>query len=296
MKLVLDKYKNTKDDLLQNIINDFDSKLLEYKKLPYDIKFDAKRLESVLEVLDSIINLNKETYIRNFSAAVLKDYKKFQNSFRTTIENILFDYTDTVTKKDRILEVYNLFDNPTYVFIKGDVELRYTNSIINLSDIKGGIAIPNSALNDIISIRVNTDNVITVENLTSYHDMDSNNAVFIYLGGFHNLSKQNFLKILFSQNKDKKYFHKGDIDVYGFLILENLKAKTNIPFKPLEMDITTLKKFFENGLYKELSAIDKKIIIENDLSAYREVIDFMLKNNCKAEQESIKALEILSNK
>ncbi len=85
MKLVLDKYKNTKDDLLQNIINDFESKLLEYKKLPYDIKFDAKRLESVLEVLDSIINLNKETYIRNFSAAVLKDYKKFQNSFRTTI-------------------------------------------------------------------------------------------------------------------------------------------------------------------------------------------------------------------
>lgn len=247
-------------------------------------------------MLDSIINLNKETYIRNFSAAVLKDYKKFQNSFRTTIENILFDYTDTVTKKDRILEVYNLFDNPTYVFIKGDIELRYTNSIINLSDIKGGIAIPNSALNDIISIRVNTDNVITVENLTSYHDMDSNNAVFIYLGGFHNLSKQNFLKILFSQNKDKKYFHKGDIDVYGFLILENLKVKTNIPFKPLEMDITTLKKFFENGLYKELSAIDKKIIIENDLSAYREVIDFMLKNNCKAEQESIKALEILSNK
>jgi len=74
-------------------------------------------------------------------------------------------------------------------------------------------------------------------------------------------------------------------------LLKKLVAE-DIPVSEFMREEAKLETFF-----MDITASNKeRIIIENDLSAYREVIDFMLKNNCKAEQESIKALEILSNK
>ena len=86
------------------------------------------------------------------------------------------------------------------------------------------------------------------------------------------------------------------MDVYGFLILENLKEKTGIPFTPLMMDVATIERFYKAGLYKELTASDVKVIEEKKntkLAAYTDVLQFMLDNNCKVEQESIKALDLM---
>lgn len=290
---ILKKYESNENGIIQNILRDFNKHLKKYKKLPYDIKFDDKKLDSVLRTLSMIVTLNQETYIRNFSTAVYRDSKTFQKVFRSIIESILFDYTDTVVEKERILEVYNLFDNPTYVLIKGNAVIKYENSCIYLSDMNGGIAIPNSALSNMVRVDVNAEKIITVENLTAYHDSEDMNSMVIYLGGFHNLPKQKFLKLLFLQNRNKEYYHKGDIDVYGFLIMENLKSKTGIPFEPLEMDIDTLEMFYNHGLYKELTASEKKIMKIEKLQKYSDVFDFMMKHNCKVEQESIKALELM---
>lgn len=295
VRKVLEKYQNNSSKLVQDIINDFNERLRSYKKLPYDINFNKVKLDVILKTLCAIVLLQEETYIRNFSTAIFKDSKEFGKSMRTVIQNILYDYSDIVVERERILEVYNLFDNPTYVLMKGKALIKYNNSTINLLDMKGGIAIPNSALDDIVSIKIDSDRVVTVENLTTYHDSNDSNSMFIYLGGFHNSSKQKFLRLLYSQNYEKYYFHKGDIDVYGFLILENLIEKTEIPFKPLQMDIEMLRRYFSKGLYKELSVSDKKAMKAEKLEKYRDVLDFMLLNNCKVEQESIKALELLDN-
>jgi hypothetical protein len=294
MKMVLERYQSHNNAIICKVIKDFTKQLEEYKKLPYDINFDDRKLDLVLLTLSSVVNLDQETYIRNLSTAVFRDSKKFQK-LRPIIESILFDYTDVVVEKERILEVYNLFDNPTYVLIKGNTTLTYKNSNIDLTDMNGGIAIPNSALGDIIRIKVNADKIITVENLTTYHDSEDGDSMFIYLGGFHNLSKQQFLNLLFSQNQEKEYCHKGDLDVYGFSILENLKNKTGIPFQPLEMDIDTLERYYNCGLYKELTANDRKAMKSERLQKYSAVFEFMLKHNCKVEQESIKALELIEN-
>ena len=72
--------------------------------------------------------------------------------------------------------------------------------------------------------------LITVENLTTYHDEPVCQNAIVYLGGFHNSIRTDLLKLIYADNYDKKYFHKGDIDVFGFVILENLKKKTGIPF------------------------------------------------------------------
>lgn len=293
---ILQKYEHISYDIIKNIISEFKKLVLKNKKIPYDIKYDSKRLNEILNVLVAIVNIKQETYIRNFSTALFKDSKMFQKEYKSVIESILFDFTDEILEKEKILEYYNLYENPTYVLIKGDIKIEFENSIIYVKEIKNGIALSNNSLNDIKNINIFSDAVITVENLTTYHDSDENNSVYIYLGGFHNNSKEKLLRNIYKYNPNCNYYHKGDIDVYGFLILDNLIKKTGIPFLPLEMDIKTLDRFYNSGMYKELSEKDKKMIIEtkcNQLIKYSDVLDYMIEHNCKVEQESIKAVELI---
>lgn len=83
------------------------------------------------------------------------------------------------------------------------------------------------------------------------------------------------MKKIYDENKNCEFLHEGDIDVYGFLILENLKEKTGIPFKPLNMDVDTLKRFFEANIYKELTFSDINMIEKNKekLRDYKEVLN-----------------------
>ncbi len=293
---VLEKSDYSDSRLIGQIVCDFCEQIKAYKKLPYDLGYDSQRIGEVLQILIAVTKLSSETYIRNFSTALFKDSKKFQREYRTTIENILFDYTDDVVEKKDILGYYNLYENPTYVLIKGDAKISFSKSVIELSEMMGGIALSNDSLEGIKKIDINVEKVITVENLTTYHDCDEQNAVYIYLGGYHNTSKQKLLELIYENNCDKEYYHEGDLDVYGFLILENLIVKTHIPFKPLLMDVHTIERFYQAGLYKCLTSRDKKVIESKKdgyLFGYKDVLEYMLANNCKVEQESVKALELL---
>ena len=293
---VLEKANNVECLLIGRIVSDFCEQIKAYKKLPYDLGYDARRVGEVLQVLEAVTKLTSETYIRNFSTALFKDSKRFQREYRSTIESILFNYTDDVVEKDDILGYYNLYENPTYVLIKGNARICFDESAIELSEMPGGIALSNGSLAGIHWISVKADKVITVENLTTYHDCDEQDAVYIYLGGYHNTSKQKLLELIYENNGDKEYYHEGDLDVYGFLILKNLIDKTQIPFKPLFMDLGTIERFYRAGLYKNLSARDRKVITskkDGQLSAYKDVLEYMLANDCKVEQESIKAVELI---
>ena len=99
-----------------------------------------------------------------------------------------------------------------------------------------------------------------------------------------------------SEDNSKTYCHMGELSVYDFFILQNLKGTTDIPFMPIMMDVETIERFYKAGIYKELTATDKKVIQEKKdtkLAAYADVLQFMLDNNCKVEQESIKAVELM---
>ena len=293
LQVVLENFKDSGAEILDHLTADFEARIREGKKLPYGIAYDAERLQEVLRTLKSILTLQKETYIRNFSNALFKDSKVFQKEYKSIIQSILYDYTEASVEKDRILEVYNLYENPTYVLLKGNALIISGSSRIHLQEFTGGIAIPEKALEDIIKITVIASRIVTVENLTTFHDCTDGRDLYIYLGGFHNRSKEKLLQMIYEQNPDKAYYHKGDLDVYGFAILESLKARTGIPFRPMEMDVETLKKFYDAGLYRPLSDADRKAMKAPSLKEYEDIFGFMLEHNCKAEQESVKAIGLL---
>lgn len=266
--------------------------LLDAEKFPgYGIGQDADKLRDILLILEKIDQLKTETYVRNFSEAIFHDSKRFQ-TLQGAVEHILMDYTPDAMDESSILEQYDLYQNPTYVYFKGGWILYAGEHVFDISALPGGIGLPISALGSITKIQLTGDTVISVENLTTYHDTPEAKGAILYLGGFPNHVRVNFLKLLYQDEPDANYFHRGDLDPYGFLILENLRSRTQIPFKSLEMDLQTLQQCFAKGHYRPLDAQDEKIMQHPLLTSYSEIFDFMRQHNCKVEQECFEAMQL----
>ncbi|MDE6679297.1 MAG: DUF2220 domain-containing protein [Ruminococcus sp.] len=157
--------------------------------------------------------------------------------------------------------------------------------MIDFSQFNADIAISSILLDNISSIEVMGNKVITIENLTTFNRFCEENAMVIYLGGYHNTHKRNFIRKLYVQNPDIAYYHYGDIDVGGFYILLHLRNKTGIHFLPYNMDIATLQQY--SDLTKQLTDNDRKRLQNWTDKEFSQVIQYMLDNNCKLEQEAI---------
>ena len=267
-------------------------RLRKNKSLEHGLGDDAQKLRDVTKALSALVRLESETYIRNFSAALFSDSKYFQK-LRGCVESILCAYGDADLTRKTVLSTFNLLDNPTYILLKGRLDITIGGQTIRLAEIPGGIAFPSAGIPAIESVLLLGPALITVENLTTFHDEPEDENAIIYLGGFHNSVRTQLLKTIYSDNPDKRYFHKGDIDVYGFLILENLKAKTGIPFSPLGMDLATLQEYENYHLVQPLSATDKKMMQLPQLAPYQDMLSYMERHDCKAEQESQQALSLI---
>ena len=289
-----------------------------------DMEAYADMLRMTREVL---INEN-ECFIRDFSIRLFGDSKKAE-SYRSKVESLLFSYGD-YADKNSILEEHGILKTPAYVMLKGAAEICFEEETINLNSLGGDIGLSTESLKNVKNVNVTGRRVITVENLTSFHDYNDPDALVIYLGGFHNRAKRELLKLIYAGNQDKEYRHFGDIDVGGFYILEHLKKKTGIPFKMLLMDKETLiknrdraKKLTANDIVRlknlrekiaerlgsyavtgdegienvkdkngqtENIQMNDSVQTEDEYAEYiriSEVIDFMLAEGIKLEQEGI---------
>lgn len=266
-------------------------RLNDYK----DAKYTSDIAINILKLLKYVLGNNSDIMERELSVAVLGDTKLFEKSYKSRICSIIEEYgeleldlsvLDKKEKEKAILEEYQVFSNPSYIFFKGNVDIHYVdgNSISVTPD--NPIAILSEAIARIEMIKVNSNRIVTVENLTSYNRINDNKSTFIYLSGYHNTAKQRFLKKIAENNSGVSWFHFGDIDPDGYYILKNLVEKTGIAFVPLYMDIQQLinckqycKPLEKNDMVKANSLLK--------FHFYDEVMEFMLANNCKLEQEII---------
>ena len=266
-------------------------RLNDYK----DAKYTSDIAINILKLLKYVLGNNSDIMERELSVAVLGDTKLFEKSYKSRICSIIEEYgeleldlsvLDKKEKEKAILEEYQVFSNPSYIFFKGNVDIHYVdgNSISVTPD--NPIAILSEAIARIEMIKVNSNRIVTVENLTSYNRINDNKSTFIYLSGYHNTAKQRFLKKIAENNSGVSWFHFGDIDPDGYYILKNLVEKTGIAFVPLYMDVQQLinckqycKPLENNDMVKSNSLLK--------FHFYDEVMEFMLANNCKLEQEII---------
>ena len=277
---VLEKYRDAHD-----ILNSFVEKQLQRIRDNNPVHFfsNVREFDSILLAVDEAFKIQEEIYERDFSVKVFKDSKAFEK-IRPKVVNLLFEYGD-FPEKDQVLETLNIVKNPTHVHFKGAGYMVLSGQTIDFSSFKSDIALSSSLLEDVESIKITGKTVMTIENLTSFHTAKREGVFIIYLGGFHNKVRRAFIKKIQEGNPEVSFYHFGDIDAGGFYILQHLKNKTGIDFKPYKMNIETLEKYSE--FWKPLSENDCRRLKNLLDSEFGETIKFMIENNCKLEQEAV---------
>ena len=283
---VFDKYQNNACELLQNYFKVQRSRIEENQNVEF---FNSNEVdyEDSIRAVDYIQKNTTEILIRNASLALFKDSKRLENIV-STIEALMRKYGDYEGCED-ILSECNVVKTPTQVLVKGNANICLDTQIIDLSKINGDIGFSTKSVDDITSVEVLGSRVVTIENLTSFYTYENNNDFVIYLGGFHNAVKREFIKKIYNNNPSKTYMHFGDIDAGGFYILKHLRSKTGVNFLPMKMDIETLQLY--KDCVKTLSTEDRKrlekLLGDNE---FKDVIAYMLENDCKLEQENVTCL------
>ncbi len=248
------------------------------------------------KALKFLLSIEDELYIRDISVRLFNDSKRLEK-LKGRISGCLYKYGD-YPEKDSVFEECGVIQTPSYVMVRGPIEIIFGEQLLDIGKLTGDIAFSTETLKDITGIKVNGKRVITIENLTSFHSISlSPEEVAIFLGGYHNRTKREFLKALYLNNKSLDFCHFGDIDAGGFYIYEHLRKKTSIPFKTLKMGKKMLIQYSE--FTKKLSSNDiariKKLIekykcaeIYNpESSRIIETLEYMIENNVKLEQEAI---------
>lgn len=262
---------------------------------------DLEEYHELLMVVKAVLENQEEIFIRNFSIQMFHDSKRM-GQLKHKIEALLYQYGE-YQERDYVLEECGIVDTPTYVMIKGNGSIRIgrkrssDEQEIDLSMMEGDIALSTESVKSLKDVTVMGKRVVTVENLTSFHDYSEEDDFVVYLGGFHNKVKREFLLYLYQRNSEKEYRHFGDIDAGGFYILEHLKKKTGIPFRSLYMDTETLQRY--RGDRKPLTENDRRRLLQlkeelaermqhEETEDYGDVISYMLDENCKLEQEAVR--------
>ncbi len=286
LKRLLNHYKDD-NDILYSYCNHQLERLAANKSVEF-FDDDLDVYETILKVISKITDIKCETFERDFSIQVLGDSKAFEK-VRSKVLSLLYEYGD-FPDRDTLLADLNIVKNPGHVYFKGKGKITVCGQEIDFSAMIGDMAISSEMLKNVDDITVLGDVVVTIENLTTFNAFKCENSFAIYLGGYHNTSRRNFIKKVYVQNPDKQYLHFGDIDAGGFYILQNLRNKTGIAFVPYCMDVKTLKANLQYT--KKLTENDKKRLTALAATEFGEIVEFMLENNCKLEQEAMDLMKI----
>lgn len=263
-------------------------------------KFAPDEAEKILRLCNFILENQEEILERELSIAVLGDSKLWERKYRSKVCGLLKDYgdfdsllmgvDDKKTAEKIVLGEYHVASNPSYIYFKGDAKFLFENGEKLKINAHMPVAFTEKTVACIKAIKILNDKVVTVENLTSFNRLEKGDSFYIFLSGYHNQLKQKLLCRIYEENKGAEWRHFGDIDPDGFYIIEHLKRGTGIPFQPLHMELSYLKKYDAYAKPLEKNDIQKaKTLLSQH--KYSEVMEYMLREDKKLEQEIISWME-----
>lgn len=317
IKLILNDLLNVLNNInfKEEWLNSFKQDMILFlnssnKENSYLPSFLANDILTALKEIDNICceeNINYNTSLKRvFSIKCYKDSKYFENNIEKYIIKIIkkyllplrykTDYFENMTDDEILLEV-GISKAPEVIEFSGanvQVELNSDNKSILYSKNVIGNYINSITINSIKKLHIkDIKKVIFIENKTNYLDYILNkitlNELVIYHGGMYSPNKGKFFQKIYDVLKDSncEFYHWSDIDLGGFNIFCRLKENIIPELKPYLMDKTALmeiKKYWKkiDEKYKEkLIQIHKN----EQYNMFFEVLDFMIENGIKGEQE-----------
>ena len=259
---------------------------------------DLADLQGTRELIRAVAEIEEnqqESYIREFSVKAFGDSKVLESRLALIgkiMRKFSLQYENMETYD--ILAEHGIYHTPNYVYVKGVGSLRIgkgDGNLVKLGHLRQGIGLSGEDLDslcweDLSSVK----RVITIENLTTFFRWEEENAMLIYLGGYHNTVRRNLLKKIYEKIPCVEYLHFGDIDVGGFEIYLDLCQKTGIPFQPYLMGISQLQKY--QAFTRKLTENDRRRLSvlkgKTEREDILEVLDYMEACGEKLEQECVR--------
>ncbi|WP_382399985.1 Wadjet anti-phage system protein JetD domain-containing protein [Lentibacillus salinarum] len=190
-------------------------------------------------------------------------------------------------------------NNPQLIHMSGNIVINKGGRSIDFSLFTPDFDVNPQFFNDCDIESVQANAVITIENLTSYHDYlfykaeHKLNEIVLYLGGYHNYGRRlilNKLKnFIAASNLSVPFYHWGDIDLHGLYIWKHLRDKTRIDFQPLYMDASSYLRHLDKGnpITKTDLTQMESLLDQEEFAVFHELICQMLNHRKKIEQEAI---------
>ncbi len=258
-------------------------------------EYRPERAKQYIALLKRIEENKEPLYERELSVQILYDTKAFEKSYRKTECNILRKYGFFVELPDDeteerilqtiLLEHYKVYSNPGYLYFRGGAEIVCEDGNTMRICHAFPIAVSSELLERVSFIRVESEKILTIETLTSFHRFSDKSFFCIFLSGYHSVHKTGFLRKIKDPEK-KSWYHFGDLDPDGFGILRNIRRKTGFDFRAYQMDIEVLERYvmYAKPLQEQDRAKARTMIAEG---FYTEVLQYMLMHDVKLEQEII---------
>ncbi len=260
---------------------------------------DMSKTEDIFKALNTLALLENEVPKRIFSIKALGSSKAF-DGVESKITKIIRTFSPEVTLQDNdeILAELGIVKNPQYLLVSGDIELCIGGERIALKHFTPDLGLAPETVATLEFVSVKGGPIITIENLTSYHQFIRNtkgNWIVIYLGGYHNTWRRQFLnKLKVFLGEEIPFYHWGDIDYGGFTIYRHLNAKCHLHAKPYLMDCETLQRYEKYALPIKNKAYKKKLqelLKDPEYAVFHDTIEYMLYKGIRLEQECIEVSE-----
>lgn len=293
--------------VLDSFLDYIKERIAQRESVAQYVELDSPRqFASRCELIWHILENQNEIFLREFSVKHCSDSKIAEKEIAGAAGIIARFYPEEALAEltaEQVLEEFDIYRNPSLVMMKGCGSFQMKkrlqpdvgpdsrmDSCIFLADFPGGIGLSSRDIASICwDVSCSPKRIVTIENLTSFHRWQEERTLAIYLGGYHNRAKREFLQKLYRTFPNCSYEHFGDLDCGGFQIWKDLSEKTGIPFRTRYMDTETYLLFCENG--KALTENDRKtlsrMIKEPFFEEQQDLFQTMLEVGKKVEQEGI---------
>ncbi|MCH5180171.1 MAG: hypothetical protein J1F32_03035 [Erysipelotrichales bacterium] len=270
-KKLLSELEKYDDKIIISLKDEINEKISSHKSIKQYLNED---FIDAIRAVHYIEHLDHDVYERNASNYIFNDSKRL-----TKIKSIISSIYDN----ENIFKEKGILSVPPQLTIKGNGIVHINDQTIDLSKIKNAIGLQIDNINVISFEQISK--VTTIENLTTFFDY-VDDGLIIYLGGFPTRNQISVLKKL--RKICPHFYHFGDIDFGGYLILNTLMENINCDIVTVNMSLQTLK---SNIKYSQ--PIDDKYIRKLELlldkpllKSHYNVIRFLIKNKVRLEQES----------
>lgn len=262
---------------------------------------DTRRVAMLFKVVREASLLKEETPRRVFSQRVLGSTKAF-DKVKRAVARAAVDFNADLRRAgvegpDEILAELGIVDNPQHIFISGDLKFTVADKLIDVSYFHPDLGIATEMVSRMQIVAAPVDYIVTIENLTAFYSFIKDgrkNCLVVYLGGYHNSHRRNFLlkirDFFIRKGRTVSFFHWGDIDYGGFTIFTHLRDNCLPELQPLAMDIDTLEKYkkFCLPFNKEYAKKLHRLLQDEKYRVFHPVIRHMLQNCVRLEQEGVR--------